>query len=461
MVMNKIITEKGEIIVDSNNDNLTESILIINSSINKLSDKDLKEENEVEKIIFDKNNIPVVLIGDVINKLQEIKNQNIKVDTIITSPPYWGQRDYGVKEQLGAEETSEQYIENMLEVTDNLKDVLKESGSFFLNIGDKYVDKDLQIIPFRLATEMQKRGWVLRNTIIWYKPNHMPSSLNDRLNNVWEPIFFFVKHTRNAYTPRYYVDLDNIRVEHKNGNGNGKKTMSIEEFERLNLPTKPNGKDTYNGKFAKTEKINLGASPGARSRVNGEYWSLQRKYEIDENLKREIILFLKQKLKAKNMTPKELDDIFRYKDTAGHWFRLDRGGSLPKVEDYVKLKGILGFNGEFDKVMTEQHYVLQTVASHPKGKNPGDFWNIPLEKIHDNHFAIFPTELPRRIISAFCPKEGIVLDPFAGSGTTGKAARELARKSILIDINKDYLKIMKNRCGAIKFEGKMIGQLGL
>jgi DNA modification methylase len=417
----------------------------------------------MEKIKFNKTHAPIILIGDVIDKLQELKKENIKVDTIITSPPYWGQRDYGVQGQLGNEKTTERYIENMLKVADNLRDVLKDSGSFFLNIGDKYTGKNLKMIPFRVATEMQSRGWVLRNIIMWYKPNHMPSPIKDRLNNVYEPIFFFVKDTGNNYTPRYYVNLDEIRVEHKNGNsgGNRRKTMSIKEFEKLNLSQKPNGKDTYKGKFAKAEKINLGASPGARSRVNGEYWSLQRKYEINDNLKREIITFLKKKLKAKKMTYKDLDKIFGYKDTAGHWFRLDRGGSLPKVEDYTLLKGILGFNGEFDKVMTEQHYVLQQVIAHPKGKNPGDFWSIPLEKMKDSHFAIFPTELPLRIISAFCPKDGIVLDPFAGSGTTGKAAKELKRKSILIDINKDYLKIMKKRCEIISYKGKIIGQTKL
>ncbi len=430
--------------------------------IGKIQKEDLINE-KMKKAELPENNTPLVLIGNVIEKLKELKEKNIKVDTIITSPPYWGQRDYGVKGQIGNEETAEQYIENMLKVADSLKDVLKDSGCYFLNIGDKYVDKDLQMVPFKLATEMQKRGWVLRNVIIWYKPNHMPSSLNDRLNNTWEPIFFFVKHTGKAYTPRYYVNLDEIRVEHKNGNGNGngKKTLSVEEFEKLNLSNKPNGKDIYSGKFAKTERINLGASPGARNRVNGEYWSLQRKNEIDEDLKKEIITFLKKKLKSKNMAVKELDEIFGYKDTAGHWFRLDRGGSLPKPEDWIKLKEILNLNEKYDKIMTEQHYVLQTVAPHPIGKNPGDFWSIPLEKIKDAHFAIFPTELPKRIISAFCPKDGIVLDPFAGSGTTGKAAKELGRKSILIELNKEYAKIMKKRCGCVIINGKLHGQMSL
>jgi DNA modification methylase len=114
------------------------------------------------------------------------------------------------------------------------------------------------------------------------------------------------------------------------------------------------------------------------------------------------------------------------------------------------LKEILGFDDKYDKIMTETHYVLQTVRHHPKGKNPGDVWSIPLERFKGAHFSIFPTELPKRIIQAFCPKGGVVLDPFAGSGTTGKAAMELGRKSILIDIKPEYKELMLRRCGLDK-----------
>ena len=115
--------------------------------------------------------------------------------------------------------------------------------------------------------------------------------------------------------------------------------------------------------------------------------------------------------------------------------------------------------------MIEQHYVLQTIKHHRNGKNPGDLWiipqeeefneignvwKIPLEKVKEAHFAVFPTALPYKIIKAFCPIDGIVLDPFAGSGTTGKAARMLNRKSILIDINPEYKDIMEKRCGGTK-----------
>lgn len=407
-------------------------------------------------IKFTKDNAPVVLIGDVLEKLKELKDNNVFVDTIITSPPYWKQRNYGVSKQIGNERTAEEYITNMLGVATALKSVLKDNGSFFLNMGDKYVNKNLNMIPFKLAIAIQSNGWVLRNVIIWYKPNHMPSSIKDRLVNTWEPVFFFVKATENKYTPRYYANIDEIRVPHSTPNSEPKRTtMSIEEFNKRGMQsTLNNGNGNgngngYHGKFSGVDKINLGASPGARASILGEYWSLQRKYKINDELKTEILTYLKTKRAAKSITAEEVDKQFGYKDTAGHWFRTDRGGSLPKVEDWAKLKEILDLNSKYDKVITEQHYVLQDIAPHKKGKNPGDFWSIATEKLQDSHFAIFPTELPKRIIRGFCPKDGIVLDPFAGSGTTGKAARELGRKSILIDINPRYIKVMKKRCGNI------------
>lgn len=409
----------------------------------------MEEGIKDKQIRFIDEKTPSVFIGDVIEKLNDIKKRGIKINITITSPPYWGQRDYEADGQIGNEGTSEEYIKKMLDVADALREVTVDGGSYFLNVGDKYMNKRLQMIPFVLASEMQKRGWVLRNVIVWYKPNHMPSSLKDRFSTTWEPVFFFVKDTTNRYSPKYYANIDEIRIEHKNGNGEKRKTLSIEEFEKLNLPTKPNGKDNYSGKFVNTKVINLGASPGARKSVQGEYWSLQRKNGITEDKKEEIIQYLKERREKKKITAKDIDKKFGYKDTAGHWFRLDRGGSLPKPEDWNKLKKMLDLDGRYDEFLVEQHYVLQTVAAHENGKNPGDMWSIPTEKLKDSHFAIFPTELPKRIIKGFCPKEGIVLDPFAGSGTTGKAARELGRKSILIELNKDYLDIMEERCGGV------------
>jgi len=163
---------------------------------------------------------------------------------------------------------------------------------------------------------------------------------------------------------------------------------------------------------------------------------------------------LRKYRKLKGLSIEEIDKYFGYKDTAGHWFRLDKGGrSLPKPEDWFKLKKFLGIKEtKYDKIMTEEHYVLQTVKPNPLGKNPGDVWGIPTAKIKESHFAVFPEELPRRIILSACPENGIVLDPFAGSGTTLKVAKELKRRSIGIELNRNYLKIIKKRCEKVKVE---------
>ena len=215
---------------------------------------------------------------------------------------------------------------------------------------------------------------------------------------------------------------------------------------------KPDKKSDYNGKFKDTNKINLGASPGARLSVNGEFYSKQRVYNIDDELELKIIDLLRKYRDIRKISSKEIDRYFGYKDTAGHWFRLDKGGrTIPKPEDWYKLKELLGIKEtEYDEIITKEHYVLQTVKPNPLGKNPGDVWDFPTAKIKDSHFAVFPEELPKRIIASACPINGIVLDPFAGSGTTLKVAKNLEMRSIGIELNTDYLKIIEKRCGTIE-----------
>jgi DNA modification methylase len=350
---------------------------------------------------------------------------------------------------------------------------LKDTGAYFLNIGDKYVGKKLMMIPSKVAIGMQNNGWVLRNFIVWYKPNHMPSSVKDRFGTTWEPIFFFVKDTGTYLTPEYNFDLDSIRIPHKNNNdekykpkellteeeyeqlperikklGYLPRTISVEEYNKLPSKLKTPGNGDYNGKFKGQKRINLGASPGARASVLGVYYTRKRKHEPNEV---EIIKYLREWRKKKKISIEEIDKKLGYKYTAGHWFRLDKGGrSLPSPEDWLRLKNILGFDDKYDKIMTEIHYVLQGVQKNPLGKNPGDMWAMKTGTLQDAHFAIFPEELPKRVILATCPKNGIVLDPFAGSGTTAKVAMELGRKSIMIELNPEYVEIIKKRCNLNK-----------
>ncbi|MEM3829847.1 MAG: site-specific DNA-methyltransferase, partial [Conexivisphaerales archaeon] len=143
----------------------------------------------------------LILAGDVYSCLDILKDNSITV--AITSPPYWKQRDYGFEGQIGQENTPEAYIGRLISIFNKLKEKLKENGIFFLNIGDKYLSRygnsHLLLIPYRLAYHMTKHGWYLEDIIIWYKPNHMPSSVKDRFANTYEPVLVFSKNKSNIY----------------------------------------------------------------------------------------------------------------------------------------------------------------------------------------------------------------------------------------------------------------------
>lgn len=178
--------------------------------------------------------------GDAADVLSQLEAGS--VDCIVTSPPYFGLRDYGVDGQLGAEASPAEYVENLRAVFSEARRVLADDGTLWLNLGDSYysgrgnpgpnsadeknparrgwvrpVDrpgqswakpKDLLGIPWRVAFALQDDGWTLRNSIIWHKPNAMPESVTDRLSTRHENVFMFSKGRR------YWFDLDPIREPH-------------------------------------------------------------------------------------------------------------------------------------------------------------------------------------------------------------------------------------------------------
>ena len=173
----------------------------------------MKKENEI-------------LCGDALEILKTFPDNSI--DSCITSPPYYGLRDYGMAGQLGLERTYKEYITKLCDIFDQIKRVLKKKGTIWVNIGDSYSnqkvgntetrihkkavqnsfkkekqdiqEKSLIQIPTRFAIEMSNRGWILRNEIIWHKETCMPSSATDRFTIDFEKIFFFVKN------PNYYFE---------------------------------------------------------------------------------------------------------------------------------------------------------------------------------------------------------------------------------------------------------------
>lgn len=388
-----------------------------------------------------------IITGDCIVEMDKMKEKTI--DVIVTSPPYFQQRDYGTDDQIGNENSLQGYLDSMVKWANSCHRVLKDTGSLFLNIGDKYEKKGLMMIPEKLCIAMISNGWVLRNKIVWYKPNHMPSSSKDRFCSTWEPVYFFVKDSQKYYNYTYYCNLDSIReAPTTESKIPFPKILSIEEYESA----KPNIlefnlKRISTGKFKNVGK-NKGASPGARQQGDVTY-SKMRKHELTESENLEVHTYLKERAKTKKITSKKLDELMGYKSKAGHWFRLDHGRSLPNVNDYKKLKEYIDLDDRYDSWMIDEHYVLQSVQNNPNGKTPEDMWSIPLK--HERgieHFAMFPLELPLKILQVFCPPNGIVLDPFAGSGTTGLAALSLNLKCILIEMNPEFIEIIRTRIGS-------------
>jgi site-specific DNA-methyltransferase (adenine-specific) len=153
-----------------------------------------------------------VLVGDALERLAELPAESI--DTVITSPPYFGLRDYGVSGQLGQEAHVEEWVANLRAVCDELRRSLAPHGSLWLNLGDAYsrhprfgaAAKSLLLGPERLARVLVEDGWLLRNKVVWAKRNPLPNPAKDRLTNAFEFVYFLTKQ------PSYFFDLDAIRA---------------------------------------------------------------------------------------------------------------------------------------------------------------------------------------------------------------------------------------------------------
>lgn len=278
----------------------------------------------------------VIRCGDCLKLIEEIPKKSI--DLLVTSPPYWAKRIYNGSGELGSEETPELFVKVLADYFDKFIPYLKDTANVFVNIGDtffgsgagawsKYLDeagnitqtqkqrkekfftlkplqpkisqngklyqnKQLLMIPARFAIEMQERGWILRADIIWWKPNRIPASVTDRVNNTYEHVFHFVRNKK------YFFDLDSIKI-----------------------------------------------------------------------------------------------------------------------------------NG------TTNHRL----------KNPGDVWAINTQPLNGDHTATYPEELVERIVKCGSPKEGVVFDPFLGTGTTWVVSHRLGRKMIGFEMNSKFLEFAKKR----------------
>jgi DNA modification methylase len=377
-----------------------------------------------------KNLINTIICGDALEVLKQMPSDF--VDCIITSPPYWALRDYKTEGQIGFEPTLEEYLEKLLKITAELKRVLKKTGILFWNHGDCYggslqgygakepsktgfqkpagldqrysktlpphakeKPKCLMLQNFRLILRMiDEQDWILRNIIIWYKPNHMPQSVKDRLTNTYEPIFMLVK------SKKYYFNLEAIKIPVKRLNDWTKRnTPNPMEWRKIAQLKTKEGIEKY--------KKETGKIRGGGANLNLPYNPIT-------------------------------------------------GGRIYKKEVFEqKLEEMKNkYFGKEDKGNRSRHYAhLALLENTYFFKNPGDVWIIIRTKAKDIknlHFATFPEDLVIPMILAGCPEGGIVLDPFVGSGTTCIVAKKLKRNYIGIDINPEYCKIAQKRLKKIQ-----------
>ena len=325
-----------------------------------------------------------ILRGDCRDVLKTLPDES--VHCVVTSPPYYGLRDYGVAGQIGLEASLAGFMETMLEVFREVRRVLMADGTAWLNMGDSYATaggsgwqgkngqradrrftavrdavpmreigrrppeglkpKDLMGVPWMLAFALRDDGWWLRQDIIWHKPNPMPESIRDRCTKSHEYVFLLSK------SERYYFDAIAI-AEPASENTHARQKM-------------PDGWDT-----------------GA-----GGHGSFHRQG------------------REKGKTRK-----------------LAEPGSGTKN------------NGSFDQAM----------AVMPDTRNKRSVWTITSEPFPEAHFATFPTALVEPCILAGCPEGGTVLDPFGGAGTTGLVADRHKRNAILIELNPEYAAMAERR----------------
>lgn len=328
---------------------------------------------------------PLFLCGDSHAVLKTLPSESI--DCCMTSPPYWGQRQYGGG-GIGEEATHARYIRDLTAIFAEVHRTLKPTGSFWLNIGDSYLNKSLLGLPWRVAfTLIDEQGWILRNSVIWNKVKGGPDNTKDRLRTVHENVFHFVKNPKN-----YYYDADAIR-----------KT--------------PQKSKVINGSIVSATGVS-----GIR---------YKRQIELS------TILTSTEKQSAFSALNEMLQDM---QDGKISDFRMViRGQQRTTHSDSNSV------SGRAREIQQKGFYFLKY---HPNGCKPSDVWDILPEDSQKRaeHFAAYPEDLCRIPIQATCPEMGLVLDPFCGTGTTMLVAHRMRRRSIGIDLSDSYIRLAQERC---------------
>lgn len=326
------------------------------------------------------------------------------IDCCVTSPPYYGLRDYGHPDQIGLEQTPDQYVAGMVQVFEQVRRVLKPEGTLWLNLGDSYANtrkpgggdptigtrnlggkeyrkvpvpeglkrKDLIGIPWMVAFALRSAGWYLRQDIIWHKPNPMPESVTDRCTKAHEYIFLLSK------SQKYFYDHEAIKQEAKDAK---------DDYRRLTQQKADNKRNP-------TEMVN-----GIRPKSwNGSSFDKGKTGEM--------------------------------KHTRGG---RKSGNKERKPGSEIGCPEGTGSN------------VCGSVPWEGMKANKRSVWTVTTKPFKEAHFATYPPDLITPCILAGCPEGGVVLDPFMGAGTTALVALRNNRLFTGFELNPDYIAIAEKR----------------
>lgn len=338
--------------------------------------------------LLDRKTPYVLEVGDSAALLRQLPDNS--VDCVITSPPYWQQRVYddydgALTAVIGGEETPEQYVENLLVILREVKRVLKPTGTLWLNLGDKFHNKCLMGMPWRVALAMEKEGWILRSDIIWDQMKGT-QSCKDRFRDIYEHVFQFVK------SAKYHFDGDSIRI-----------VPEKDAYEKAGEITSATG-------------------------VTGKKYFAQ--------IAQSTVLTPEERQRATDALNQTLDEM-RQGEVVD--FRMSIRG-----EQRAYHSANTRVSGRAKELLDKGFYIIKM---RKKGFLPSNIWRIVPEDIwrKDAHCAVFPEELLRIPILSTCPPDGIVLDPFSGTGSTVDAAVRLGRRGIGFDLSNQYTDIARRR----------------
>jgi len=335
------------------------------------------------------------------------------IQTCVTSPPYWGLRDYGEGDQLGLEATPEEYVANLVAVFREVRRVLRDDGTVWLNLGDSYAAnrtyqvpdglkaKDLVGIPWRVALALQADGWWLRSDIIWAKPNPMPESVRDRPTRSHEYIFLLTK------AKRYYYDADAIRegsITHDQRPGKSGAYMA------QRAPDNPGEMRLGRGR--------LNQYTDGRSRNKWSVWTVTTKPYKGAHFA---------------TFPSDLIEPCIKAGTS------ERGACAPCGSPYRRTTERTAM--VIDRSNRNDHTGNRTGASGHMVKPPTSTttgWEPTCGCGSDERRAC------------------LVLDPFMGSGTTGFVAKSLGRDFVGYELNPEYIKLAEERLAPYKNQTRLI-----